>query len=110
MEARTTAALAAVVRDANTAAVAENARLRQALRRARFAVQQGDRALALRYLAEALGEAEPPPRTARGQHCAMCGHRARTVFQQEPTGRWQGVTPERRRLCRACNSMQPPAP
>ena len=108
MEARTTAALAAVVRDANTAAVAENVRLRQVLRRARFAMQQGDRALALRYLAEALGEAEPPPRTARGRHCAMCGHRARTVFPQEPTGRWQGVTPERRRLCRACNSMQPP--
>ena len=109
MDARTTAALAAVLRDANCAAVAENARLRQALRHAREAVLQGDRALALRCLADALNEAPPqpppqPPRTARGHLCAMCGGRARAV---EPVGRWQGLPPERRQLCRACYRMRP---
>ena len=110
MDARTTAAasaVAALVRDANSAAVADNARLRQALRRARAAVQQGDRALALRCLAEALGEAQPPPRAARGHLCAMCGDRARSVWQVEPIGRWQGLAPPLRRLCRRCYRMQP---
>ena len=50
MDARTTAALAAVLREANCAALAENARLRQALRHARQAVLQGDRAMALHRL------------------------------------------------------------
>ena len=115
MDARTTAAARAVallVRDANCAAVAENARLRQALRRAREAVLQGDRALALRRMADALNEAPPqpppqPPRTARGHLCAMCGDRARAAWQVEPVGRWQGLPPERRQLCRACYRMRP---
>ena len=109
MDARTTAAARAVallVRDANCAAVADNARLRQALRRAREAVLQGDRALALRCLADALGEAPPQPFAARGHLCAMCGGRARTVWQVEPVGRWQGLAPPLRQLCRRCHRMQ----
>ena len=105
MDARTTAALAAVLRDANCAAVADNARLRQALRRAREAVLQGDRALALRCLADALGEAHVPP-AAHGHLCAMCGGRARTVWQVEPVGRWQGLAPPLRQLCRRCHRTQ----
>ena len=58
-------------------------------------------------LAEALGEAQPPPRAARGDLCAMCGDRARSVWQVEPIGRWQGLAPPLRRLCRACYRMQP---
>ena len=99
MDARTTAALAAVLRDANCAAVAENARLRQALRHAREAVLQGDRARALHRLAQALGEPpRAPPRTARGHLlCAACGSRASAVWQLE----------DGRELCRACYRMQP---
>ena len=110
MDARTCAAARAVallVRDANCAAVADNARLRQALRSAREAVLQGDRALALRCLADALGEAHVPPPAAREHLCAMCGDRARSVWQVEPVGRWQGLAPERRQLCRACYRMRP---
>ena len=109
MDARTTAALAVVLRDANCAAVAENVRLRQALRHAREAVLQGDRARALHRLAQALGEPpRAPPRTAR-EHllCAACGSRASEVWQVEPVGRWQGLPPERRQLCRACDRMRP---
>ena len=110
-DARTTAAAKAVavlVREGNCAAVAENARLRQALRHAREAVLQGDRALALRCLADALNEAQPPPQppAARGHLCAMCGGRARTVWQVEPVGRWQGLAPPLRQLCRRCHRMQ----
>ena len=98
MDARTTAALAAVLRDANCAAVADNARLRQALRHARAAVLQGDRARALHRLAQALGEQpRAPPRTARGHlFCALCGSRARAVWQVEAVGRWQDLPPQRR--------------
>ena len=95
---------AAEVRDANAAA--DNVRLRRALRRTRAALRQNDMALALRYIAEALGDAEPP-RPARGHLCAICGNRLRSVYQMEPTGRWQGLAPERRRLCRACHDAQP---
>ena len=112
MDARTTAAARAVallVRDANCAAVADNARLRQALRHARAAVLQGDRAMALHRLAQALGEPpRAPPRTTRGHlFCALCGSRARAVWQVEAVGRWQDLPPQRRQLCRACFRMQP---
>ena len=93
---------AAEVRDANAAA--DNVRLRRALRRARAALLQNDMALALRCIAEALTD---PPRPSRGHLCAICGNRARSVYQMEPTGRWQGLAPERRRLCRACHDAQP---
>ena len=109
MDARTTAALAAVLRDANCAAVAKNARLRQALRHAREAVLQGDKARALHRLAQALGEPpRAPPRTARGHlFCALCGGRAASVVQMHAVGRWQDLPPQRRPLCRACFRMQP---
>ena len=109
MDARTTAALAAVLRDANCAAVADNARLRQVLRHARAAVLQGDRARALHRLAQALGEPpRAPPRTARGHlFCASCGSRARAVWQVEAVGRWRDLPPEQRQLCRACYRMRP---
>ena len=93
---------AAEVRDANAAA--DNVRLRRGLRRARAALLQNDVALALRYIAEALTE---PPRAARGHLCAVCGNRSRSVYQMEPTGRWQNEAPERRRLCGACYRAQP---
>ena len=93
---------AAEVRDANAAA--DNVRLRRGLRRARAALLQNDVALALRRIAEALTD---PPRPSRGHLCAICGNRARSVYQMEPTGRWQGLAPERRRLCRACHDAQP---
>ena len=109
MDARTTAALAAVLRDANCAAVAENVRLRQALRHAREAVLEGNRARALHRLAQALNEPpRAPPRTARGHLlCALCGSRARAVWQVEAVGRWRDLPPQRRELCRACYRMQP---
>ena len=92
----------AEVRDADAAA--DNVRLRRGLRRARAALQQNDVALALRYIAEAL---TAPPRAARGHLCAVCGNRSRSVYQMEPTGRWQNEAPERRRLCGACYRAQP---
>ena len=112
MDARTTAAARAVallVRQANDSAVEENARLRRAVERARLAIEQGNRPLALRRLAEALGEAPAPAAAlrARGHDCVLCGVRARTVVQMNDTGRWQGLPPQRRQLCMPCYRMQP---
>ena len=116
MDARTTAAARAVallVRQANDSAVEENVRLRRAVERARLAIEQGNRPLALRRLAEALGQ-EPAPKAApaaalraRGHDCALCGVRARTVVQMNATGRWQGLPPQQRQLCMPCYRMQP---
>ena len=71
---------------------------------ARAALLQNDVALALRHIAEALTE---PPRASRGHLCAVYGNRSRSVYQMEPTGRWQNEAPERRRLCGACYRAQP---
>ena len=98
MDARTAAALAVVLREANCAAVAEIARLRQAVRHARQAVLEGNRTRALHRLAQALNEPpRAPPRTARGHLlCGACGVRASTVWQLE----------DGRELCRACYRMR----
>ena len=95
MDARTAAALAVVLREANCAAVAEIARLRQAVRHARQAVLEGNRTRALHRLAQALNE--PPPRAARGHLlCGACGVRASAVWQLQ----------DGRELCRACYRMR----
>ena len=111
MDARTTAAARAVallVRQANDSAVEENVRLRRAVERARLSIEQGNRPLALRRLAEALGQVPAPTALrARGHDCALCGVRARTVVQMNATGRWQGLPPQRRQLCMPCYRMQP---
>ena len=108
MDARTTAALAAVLRQANCDAAAENVRLRQALRHARQAVLEGNRARALHRLAQALNEQpRAPPRTRGHLRCAMCGNRALAVWQMPAVGRWRDLPPNRRELCRACYRMQP---
>ena len=75
MDAHTTAAARAVallVCQANDSAAEENVRLRRAVERARLAIEQGNRPLALRRLAEALGQ-EP----ARGCCAGCCAARAR---------------------------------
>ena len=111
MDARTTAAARAVallVRQANDSAVEETVRLRRAVERARLAIEQGNRPLALRRLAEALGQVPAPAALrARGHDCALCGVRARTVVQMNATGRWQGLPPQQRQLCMPCYRMQP---
>ncbi len=110
MDARTTACVRAVnlvVRQANDAAVTENMRLRCAVERARLAIEQGDRPLAMRLLANALNQ-EPAPAASRGHNCAMCGVRKRTVVQMNATGQWSMVPPTQRRLCGQCCRMQPP--
>ena len=98
MDARTSAALAVVLREANCAAIAELARLRQTVRHARQAVLEGNRTRALHRLAQALNEPpRAPPRTARGHLlCGACGVRASTVWQLE----------DGRELCCACYRMR----
>ena len=108
MDARTTAALAAVLSQANCDAAAENVRLRQELRHVRQAVLEGNRARALHRLALALNEHPGAPPRARGHLlCAICGNRARRVWQMPAVGRWRDLPPERRELCGACYRMQP---
>ena len=112
MDARTTAAARAMnllVCQANDAAVTENIKMRCAVERARLAIEQGDRPLALRCLANALGQEPVPaaPARASGHNCAMCGARKRTVVQMNATGQWSMVPPVQRRLCGPCFRMQP---
>ena len=110
MDARTTAALATVLRETNCDAAAENARLRRAIERAATAVSAGDRALALRLLALALdGSAVPvdPPR-GRGQRCVLCTVRKRSLVQMPAEGRWAGLLSHERLLCTPCFRLQPP--
>ena len=112
MDARGTAAARAVrlvVSEANTTAVAENVRLRRAVERATAAVERGDRALALRLLAVALGSPVPvvPPRS-RGQWCVLCTVRKRSLVQMPATGQWAGLPAHERLLCMPCFRLQPP--
>ena len=113
MDARTTAAARAMnllVCQANDAAVTENIKLRCAVERARLAIEQGDRPLAMRLLANALNQEPVPapvPAPARGHNCATCGARKRTVVQMNATGQWSVVPPIQRRLCGPCFRMQP---
>ena len=123
MDARGTAAARAValcVCEANNWACSDNVRMRGAVERARLAIQEGDRGLALQLLAEALGE-EPPPAPAPGLRerrrlaairahwhaCSMCGVRVPTVFQMTATGRWRNLPVRRRQVCTPCYNMQP---
>ena len=113
IDARTTAAARAVgllVCQANDAAVNENVRLRCAVERARLAIEQGDRPLAMRLLANALNQETVPaaPARAYGHDCALCGVRKRPVVQMNATGQWSVVPPIQRRLCGPCFRMQPP--
>ena len=110
MDARTTAALATVLREANCDAAAENARLRQELRHVRQAVLEGNRDRALRRLSLALNEPPVAPLRSRPRGpyvCGMCGTRARTVWVMAAEGRWRDLPPNRRELCGACYRMQP---
>ena len=113
MDARGTAAARAVsllVCQANDWAVSENVQLRRAVERARLAIQQGDRPLALRLLACALHEpapAAPAALRARGHDCALCGVRRRTVVQMSSTGRGRDLPPQQRQLCMPSYRMQP---
>ena len=114
MDARTTACVRAVnlvVCQANDAAVTENIKLRCAVERARLAIEQGDRPLAMRLLANALNQepapAAPAASRARGHDCALCGVRKRTVVQMNATGRWSNLPPRQRQLCMPCYRMQP---
>ena len=110
MDARTTAALAAVLRETNCDAAAENARLRRAVERAATAVSVGDRALALRLLALALhGSAvhvDPP--WLGGRRCVLCSVRKRSLVQMPATGRWAAKPTNERLLCTPCFRLQPP--
>ena len=108
MDARAAAALSVVLREANCAALAKNARLRQALLHVRQAVLEGNRARALFRLRQALNEPpRAPPRARSHLLCAACGSRATKVWQVEAVGRWQNLPPQQRQLCRACYRMQP---
>ena len=110
MYARTTAALATVLRETNCDAARENARLRRAVERAATAVSVGDRALALRLLALALhGSAVhvDPPR-GRGRRCVLCSVRKRSLVQMPATGRWAAKPTNERLLCTPCFRLQPP--
>ena len=114
MDARGAAAARAValsVCQANDWALSENVRLRGAVERARLAIEQGDRPLALRLLACALHEPAPAAPAAalraRGHDCALCGVRKRTVVQMNSTGRWRDLPPRQRQLCMPCYRMQP---
>jgi len=123
MDARGTAAARAValcVCETSNWACSENVRMRGAVERARLAIQEGDRGLALQLLAEALGE-EPPPAPAPGLRerrrlaairahwhaCSVCGVRVPTVFQMSATGRWRNLPVRRRQVCTPCYNMQP---
>ena len=111
MDARTTAALSAVLRQANCDAAAENARLRQELRHVRQAVLEGNRDRALRRLSLALNEPPGAPlrsRCSRGPFvCGMCGTRARNVWTMAAESRCRDLPPQRRMLCGACYRLQP---
>ena len=110
MDARTTAALATVLRETNCDAARENARLRRAVERAATAVSIGDRAEALRLLALALhGSAVQldPPR-GRGRRCVLCSVRKRSLVQMPATGRWAAKPTNDRLLCTPCFRLQPP--
>ena len=107
MDARTTAALATVLRETNCDAARENARLRRAVERAATAVSVGDRALALRLLALALhGSHVDPPRLG-GRRCVLCSVRKRSLVQMPATGRWAAKPTNERLLCTPCFRLQP---
>ena len=76
-------ALALCIADANAAAVPEIAPLRRAALSAQAHVLVGDRDLAERVLAGALGY-QPPERPRRGawQICSMCGRRVHTLYDR----------------------------
>ena len=107
MDARTTAALATVLREANCEAARENARLRRHLLMVRQAFLEGDRRRALRHLSLALN-APPVAARSRGPFvCGLCGDRARTVWTMAAEGRWRNVDSTGRQLCGPCYRMQP---
>ncbi len=109
MDARGTVAARAtalVVCQANAAAVEQRAQLRRAVLGAQAAVEAGDRALALRLLAEALGQ-QPPEMPQRGAHtCSMCGRRVRATYWR-PAGGWPNLPARERQLCAPCYTMRP---
>ena len=123
MDARASVAARAValcVAETNNWACSDNVRMRGAVERARLAIHEGDRGLALQLLAEALGE-EPPPPPAPGLRerrrlaairahwhaCSMCGQRVPTVFWMQATGRWRNLPQRQRQLCTPCYNVQP---
>ena len=109
MDARASVAARAValcVADTNSWACTDNVRLRTALERAFLAIQEGDRGLALRLLAEALGQ-QPPEVPQRGAHtCSMCGRRVRSTYWR-PAAAWPNLPARERHLCAPCYRMRP---
>ena len=109
MDARGTVAARAtalVVCQANAAAVEQCAQLRRAVLGAQAAVEAGDRALALRLLAEALGQ-PPPAVPQRGAHtCSLCGRRVRATYWRPATA-WPNLPDRERQLCAPCYRMRP---
>ena len=110
MDARGTVAARAtalVVCQANAAAVEQCAQLRRAVLGAQAAVYAGDRALALRLLAEALGH-QPPEVPQRGARhtCSMCGRQTRATYWR-PAAAWPTLPARERQLCAPCYRMRP---
>ena len=104
-------ALALCIADANAAAVQEIAQLRRAVLTAQAHVLVGDRDLAERVLAGALGYRPPelPHRRPRFR-CSMCNRRVREVTTRTSTFSWRDLTARQRNLCDPCYDMQPPDP
>ena len=112
MHARGTVAARALllcVADANAAAVQEIAQLRRAVLTAQADVFVGDRALAERVLAGALGYQPPelPQRGARNR-CSMCSRLVRMVNMRVSRTYFANLTARQRHLCQPCYDMQPP--
>ena len=104
-------ALALCIAEANAAAVAEIASLRRAALAAHAHVLGGDRGLAERVLAGALGYQPPwmPHRRPRTR-CSMCDRPMRYVNQRLSTEYWPRLPARFRELCDPCYDMQPPDP
>ena len=102
-------ALALCIADANAAAVQEIAQLRRAVLTAQADVFVGDRALAERVLAGALGYQPPELPQRRARHrCSMCSRLVRMVNVRVSRRYFANLTARQRHLCDPCYNMQPP--
>ena len=109
MDARTCVAVRAValcVADANSWACSDNVRLRTVLELAFSAVREGDRGVALRLLARALGRRVPEMQQRGACTCSMCGRRVRSTYWR-PADAWPDLSARERHLCAPCYRMRP---